>query len=516
MDRLLCGDVGFGKTEVAMRAAFKAVYDGGQVAVIVPTTILCEQHYRNFRERFAAFPVSIDFLSRFKTPAQSKKTVERIKNGEIDIIIGTSALLKRAIDFKHLILLIIDEEHRFGVAQKEKIKEIKKGVDCLMLSATPIPRTLQMALSGIRKMSVIETPPEERLAVRTIMARFDGKIIDEAVHKEVARGGQVFFVSDRVKEIEKLGDFLRELFPDIRIVTAHGQMQAKELEEIMIGFMNHEYDLLLSTNIIASGIDIPSANTIMVNMADRFGLADLYQLKGRVGRGSVKAYAYFLVNPSHVLTEKGRKRLKAIEQLSYLGAGLKLALKDLEIRGAGTLFGYEQSGHIHEIGFDMYLEMLKEEVDRLQGVAVEVAPEPEMDISVDAFIPRDYVPDEAVRFSLYRRMAGIESEKELTDLREELEDRFGRLPAETLRLLDVIWLRVVARNLHVDRLSLNNRSLSLSFRDDERISVEKMFKVAEEYKGIKYRERGFEFSLQGMDFSSGVHEMKNIFESIVR
>ncbi|MGE5893005.1 MAG: transcription-repair coupling factor [bacterium] len=514
MDRLLCGDVGFGKTEVAMRASFKAVYDGRQVAVIVPTTILCEQHFLNFQERFAAFPVVIDFISRFKTGGQIRDTLERIRKGEIDIIIGTTALLRRQIDFPNLGLLVIDEEHRFGVAQKEKIKELRKGIDCLMLSATPIPRTLQMALSGIRTMSIIETPPEERLAVRTVVGRFEEQVIREAVSREIARGGQVFFVHNRIGDIDKLKEFLRKLFPDLKIVSAHGQMKAKELEDIMIGFMKHEHDILLCTNIIASGIDIPTANTIIVDRADRFGLADLYQLKGRVGRGSVRAYAYFMVDVARGMTEPGKRRLKAIEQLSYLGAGLKLAMKDLEIRGAGTLFGYEQSGHIHEVGFDLYLDMMKKEVERLRGTPVEEEHEPEIEIPVDALIPDTYVGNEAIRLSLYRRMAGIRDEVQLADLRAEMEDRFGRIPPETARLLDIVSLRALARRLHVGRLSMGGSVLTVSFRDDTRISLEKMFALTESRAGIQFREKGFSLSLGEQEFSRGLDSLGEILRAI--
>jgi len=321
MDRVLCGDVGFGKTEVAMRAAFKAVYDNRQVAVVVPTTILCEQHYRNFKERFAAFPVVIDFLSRFKTPFGSRITIEKVRKGEVDILIGTSSLFRKDLQFSNLGLLIVDEEHRFGVAQKEKIKELRHGVDSLMMSATPIPRTLQMALSGIRSMSVIETPPEERLAVRSVIARFDEQLIRTAVSREVMRGGQVFFVAPRIRDLEKLRGRLAGLLPDVRISMAHGRMNARELEDIMIGFMDHDSDLLLSTNIIASGIDIPSANTLIVYRADQFGLADLYQLKGRVGRGSVRGHAFFMVNADEAVTEQGGKRLRAIERGTELPWG---------------------------------------------------------------------------------------------------------------------------------------------------------------------------------------------------
>lgn len=516
MDRLLCGDVGFGKTEVAMRAAFKAVYDGRQVAVVVPTTILCEQHVRNFRERFAAFPVAIDYLSRFKSARQVGQTLDRVRRGEIDIVIGTTALLRKDIDFHDLGLLIVDEEHRFGVSQKERIKELKKGVHCLMMSATPIPRTLQMSLSGIRTMSVIETPPEERLAVRTFVGRFEEAVIKEAVTREVSRGGQVFFVHNRIGDIEKISTYLRELLPGVQVVSAHGKMDARQLEDIMIGFMQHAYDVLLSTSIIASGIDIPSANTIIVDRADRFGLADLYQLKGRVGRGGVRANAYFLVDPAVAMTEQGRRRLRAIEQLSYLGAGLKLALKDLEIRGAGTLFGYEQSGHIHEVGFDLYLEMLKKEVADLRGLPAEEPTEAEIEIAAEAFIPRDYVEDEAVRLSLYRRMAALRSGDALEDFREEMRDRFGTEPVEVSRLFDIVSLRIAAGRLNVRKLVLSDTTLSVEFRDDSKISRDRMLGLAGSYEGTRYRENGFEYRIRSADVAKAADVARQMLSEIER
>lgn len=514
MDRVLCGDVGFGKTEVAMRAAFKAVYDNRQVAVVVPTTILCEQHFRNFKERFAAFPVVIDFLSRFKTPAQSRSTIERVGKGEVDILIGTSSLFRKDLVFSDLGLLIIDEEHRFGVAQKEKIKELRHGVDSLMMSATPIPRTLQMALSGIRSMSVIETPPEERLAVHSVIARFDNNLIASAVSKEVIRGGQVFFVAPRIRDLEYVRERLIKFLPDVRIVMAHGRMNARELENIMIGFMDHDSDLLLSTNIIASGIDIPSANTLIVHRADQFGLADLYQLKGRVGRGSVRGHAYFLVNASEAMTEQGAKRLRAIEELSYLGAGLKLAMKDLEIRGAGTLFGYEQSGHIHEIGFDMYMDMIKMEVERIKGEGITEEPDAEVSVPVDALIPDDYVSDETVRLSLYRRLAGADSEEELSGLGDEMRDRFGALPESTERLLTIVGLRIIARQCKVHKVEVGPSRATVSFRNDSGIKLERMFRLAELYGGLRYREDGFDIPVDKGGPMATIILVRNIFLSI--
>ncbi|GBE00042.1 transcription-repair-coupling factor [bacterium BMS3Abin07] len=511
MERLLCGDVGFGKTEIAMRAAFKAVFDGKQVAVIVPTTILCEQHCRNFTERFSAFPVVIDYISRFKSLKHIKKTIERIRRGGIDIIIATHALFRRNVEFNNLGLLIIDEEHRFGVADKEKIKEIKKGVDCLMLSATPIPRTLQMTLSGIRAMSNIESPPEERLSVRTSVSRFDGNLIRGAVNYEVSRGGQVFFVHNRIADIDKMQAFLEKLLPGIRIRAAHGRMKSRELEDIMVAFMNHDYDLLLCTNIIGSGIDIPGANTIFINLADRFGLADLYQLKGRVGRGNIKAFAYFLVDKEKMLTDEGRRRLKAIERLSYLGAGLKLAMKDLEIRGAGTLFGYKQSGYINELGFDMYMDLLKKEIGRLKGETEKEDIDPEIVINIDARIPESYVGDDVMRLSLYRRLSLAGSDEELADFSNEVSDRFGRLPEDMRRLLSVVSLRIMAKKLGVKKLSLDKKRVSVSFVSNNGISVERFLGLAERYKGLRYNHEGFEMAIVDVEDPEALKKISDMF-----
>jgi transcription-repair coupling factor (superfamily II helicase) len=516
MDRLLCGDVGFGKTEVAMRSVFKAVYDGKQVAVIVPTTVLCEQHYRNFNERFSAFPVAIDFISRFKTPAQIRDTIERVERGEVDIVIGTHALLKRDITFRDLGLMVIDEEHRFGVAQKERIKELKKGVDCLMMSATPIPRTLQMAMSGIREMSIIETPPEERLSVKTVVARFDKELIRDAVTREIVRGGQVFFVHNRIKDILRIKEILEKLLPDVRIISAHGQMRTKELEDIMVGFMKHDFDMLVCTSIIGSGIDIPTANTIFIDSADRFGLADLYQLKGRVGRGSVKAYAYLLVDQKSLCTVEGKRRLKAIEQLSYLGAGLKLALKDLERRGAGTLFGYKQSGYIRELGFDMYMDLLKKEVQRLRGETVEDEIEPEIDLNIHARIPESYVHEDMLRMSLYRRMASLESDEDLDEFGNEIEDRFGTVPDDMQRLLSVISLKIMAKRIGVQKLSLDSTGVSITFSSKDKIRMERFFTLAEQFTGIRYRQDGFDLQLKDHEWSGIVASISHIFNYLSR
>ncbi len=495
MDRLLCGDVGYGKTEVAMRAAFKAVYDGKQVAVLVPTTILCEQHYYNFVSRFRAFPVRIEYLSRFKSKAQQDSVIKALGRGEIDIIIGTQALLRKDITFYDFGLLIIDEEHRFGVAQKERIKELKKGVDVLTMTATPIPRTLQMALSGIRNMSLIETPPEERIAVRSIISVFNKDIIREAVERELSRGGQVLFVHNFVHDIDNIASLIMELFPEVRLEVAHGQMQTRRLEKIMLDFMKGDVKVLIATNIIGSGIDIPSANTIIINRADRLGLADLYQLKGRVGRSNVRAYAYFLIPGEDLITEEAKKRLEAIKEMSYLGAGLRVAMKDLEIRGSGNLLGPEQSGHIHAVGFDTYVEMLEKAVSELRGEEIKEEIEPVLNLDVEAIIPEDYIEDVAIRLGMYRRIASARTEEALLELDREMKDRFGEPPSGVKNLLDVMRLKILAKRLMINGIFAKNGSIRFSFLNETPVSVDTVSGLRKRFPQIRYYSDGFEIPL---------------------
>ncbi|MEW5744490.1 MAG: transcription-repair coupling factor [Nitrospirota bacterium] len=453
MDMLICGDVGYGKTEVAVRAAFRAVYDGTQVAVLVPTTLLAEQHYRTFKTRFSGFPVKIDSLSRFRSRSELNDSVKALARGETDIVIGTHMLLNKRIQFHDLGLLIVDEEHRFGVAQKERLKELKKGVDILTLTATPIPRTLQMSLSGIRSVTTIETPPEERLAVRSVVTAFNDKTIKEAIERELGREGQVFFVHNRIHGIEKVASFIKKLAPEASIAIAHGQMDESELETVMLRFLNREITVLVSTAIIGSGIDIPIANTIIVDRADTFGLADLYQLRGRVGRGSVQAYAYFLIPGEDILTDDARKRLQAIQEMSYLGAGFRLALKDLEIRGAGNLLGPEQSGYIQGVGFDLYMEMLEKAVAELKGEKIREELEPQMRLRLSAFIPEEYITDITLRLSVYKRISAAAAPEMLGEIRDELLDRFGRLPEEVENLIAVMRMKLLAKRLFIDRVT---------------------------------------------------------------
>lgn len=496
MDRLLCGDVGYGKTEVAMRAAFKAVYDGKQVAVLVPTTILCEQHYYNFTSRFSAFPVKIDYLSRFKSKAEQDLTIKALARGDIDIIIGTHALLRRDISFYDLGLLIVDEEHRFGVSQKERIKELKRGIDVLSMTATPIPRTLQMALSGIRNMSLIETPPEERIAVRSILAVFDRELIKEAIERELNRGGQVLFVHNFIHDIEQIASFISHLFPEIRSEIAHGDMLGRRLEKVMLDFIRGEIKILIATNIIGSGIDIPSANTIIINRADRLGLADLYQLKGRVGRSNVRAYAYLLIPGADLVTEKAKKRLEAIKEMSYLGAGFRLAMKDLEIRGAGNLLGLEQSGHIYAVGFDTYIEMLEKAVAELKGEEIKEEIEPVLNLNVEAIIPEDYIEDVTIRLSMYRRISRVRKEEEIQELASEMKDRFGELPESVENLLDIMRLKIIAKRLMIKGITERNGRVRFSFSEETPVSVDELSGLYKRLPGIKFFSDGFDLPVK--------------------
>ena len=498
MDRLVCGDVGYGKTEVAMRAVFKAIYDNRQVAVLVPTTILAEQHFRTFRERFSGFPVTIDYISRFKSKKQIDTTLKSLAKGEIDIIIGTHGLLSQKIVFNRLGLLIVDEEHKFGVSQKEKIKELSRDVDVLNLTATPIPRTLHMALSGIRDISIIETPPEERLSVKTTITRFDDSLIRDAIARELERDGQVFFVHNRIGDIYRVADRIAQIVPAARIAVAHGQLPERELEKIMHRFFAGEVSVLVSTAIIGSGLDIARSNTIIIDGADKMGLADLYQLRGRVGRSNRKGYAYFLVPDESLMTEEAKKRLQAIKEMSYLGAGFRLAMKDLEIRGAGNVFGAEQSGHIHEIGFDLYIEMLEKAVAELKGIDVKEEFDPLIDLVIPAFISDEYVSDAILRLSFYRRISSLRTEKETADFESELRDRFGTPPPEVLNLLDIMRLKNLSRELLVTKVQDVQGKVRVSFSPDTKVQPQHMFSLHDKRKGmVTYLPDGFTLELRG-------------------
>jgi transcription-repair coupling factor (superfamily II helicase) len=452
MDRLLCGDVGYGKTEVAMRAAFKAVQDGKQVAVLTPTTVLCFQHFESFKRRFSKFPVVVEMLSRFRTAKEKKDVMERCEQGKVDILIGTHALLSQGLKFQDLGLLVVDEEQRFGVRHKERLKQMRAAIDVLSMSATPIPRTLHMSLVGLRDMSVIETPPKDRMAIQTIVAKFDEKLIRTAVEVELERGGQVYFVHNRVETIYELASKIRELVPQARVVVGHGQMPEAELERTMLAFMDGEYDVLCATSIIENGLDIPRANTIIINRADRHGLSELYQLRGRVGRSNRRAYAYLLIPPEQQLTEIARRRLAALKEFSDLGAGFKIAALDLELRGAGNMLGGEQSGHIEAIGFEMYTTMLEEAVSRLKGEGREERPQVTVNLGISLRIDETYIPEEGQRLRMYKRIAGAENSAVLTEVRAELEDRYGKPPESVLHLLSAGDIRLTCERLGIAQI----------------------------------------------------------------
>ena len=452
MDRLLCGDVGYGKTEVAMRAAFKAVQDSKQVAVLTPTTVLCFQHFESFKRRFAKFPVNVEMISRFRTPKEKKDVLERTAEGKVDILIGTHAVLAQGVQFQDLGLLVVDEEQRFGVRHKERLKKMSASIDVLSMSATPIPRTLHMSLVGLRDMSVIETPPKDRMAIQTIVAKFDEKLIRTAIEVELERGGQTYFVSNRVETIYEMASKIRELVPQARVAVGHGQMPEAELERTMLAFMDGEFDVLCATSIIENGLDISRANTIIINRADRHGLSELYQLRGRVGRSNRRAYAYLLIPPEQQLTEIARRRLAALKEFSDLGAGFKIAALDLELRGAGNMLGGEQSGHIEAIGFEMYTTLLEEAVSRLKGEGREERPQVSVNLGISLRIDDTYIPEENQRLRMYKRIAGAENEAVLTDVRAELEDRYGKPPESVLHLLAAGELRLTCERLGIAQI----------------------------------------------------------------
>lgn len=452
MDRIVCGDVGYGKTEVAMRAAFKAIMDGKQVAILVPTTLLAEQHYQSFIQRFQNYPANIEVLSRFRTAGQQKKIVQAINQGAVDIVIATHRLLSKDVKFMNLGLLVIDEEHRFGVAQKEKIKALKAQVDVLSLSATPIPRSLHMGLTGLRDLSVIETPPPQRYPITTYVMEYNEEIVREAVMAEMARSGQVFFVHNRIQDIQRVKAELEKLLPQVRLAVGHGRMPEEELAQTIMDFVAGKYDLFLCTTIIESGLDMPNVNTIIVDMADHMGMAQLYQLRGRVGRSDRVAYAYLTYRPDKAVTETAQKRLNAIREFNELGAGMKIALRDLEIRGAGNILGAEQHGYIYAVGFDLYCRLLEQETAKLRGVVHTETVNPQLDIDVDYYIPDSYIPDSGTKMHIYRQLLLAAATEEIDDIRNEIEDRFGRLPAAVENFLQIARLRIKARDKDIKSL----------------------------------------------------------------
>lgn len=472
MDRLLCGDVGYGKTEVALRAAFKATLDGKQVAILVPTTILAQQHYNTIVERFSEFPIKAEMLSRFRTPNQQKKIISDVKSGNIDIIVGTHRLLSKDVKFKDLGILIVDEEQRFGVKHKESIKQIKESVDVLTLTATPIPRTLHMALIGARDMSVIEEPPEERYPVQTYVVEYNENMVREAIVKEINRNGQVYFVFNRVKGIKRMAAKLKELVPEARIAVGHGQMSERELEKIMLDFMNGEYDVLVCTTIIETGLDISNVNTMIIHDADKMGLSQLYQLRGRVGRSNRIAFAYFTYEKDKVLSEVAEKRLKAIKEFTEFGSGFKIAMRDLEIRGAGNLLGAEQHGHMTAIGYDLYVKYLEETVKKLKGEIEKEKVETTIEINVDGYIPDRYISNGEQKIQMYKRISSIEDKEEYRDLLEEIIDRYGDIPKAVDNLLRIGYIKSLANKLMFTNISQKNDILILEFNIVNRITPE--------------------------------------------
>ena len=483
MDRLICGDVGYGKTEVAIRAAFKAVMDSKQVVYLVPTTILAQQHYNSFKERMEHYPVEIAMLSRFCTPKEQKRIFDGLKNGTIDIVIGTHKVLSKNIKYKNLGLLIIDEEQRFGVKQKEKIKQLKKDVDVLALSATPIPRTLHMSLAGIRDMSVLEVPPVDRRAIQTYVMEYNEELVREAIERELGRGGQVYYVYNRVNNIDEVAAGLQRLLPNATVEYAHGQMGERQLETIMSGFINKEIDVLVSTTIIETGLDIPNVNTMIIQDAQLFGLSQLYQLRGRVGRSNRTAYAFLMYRRNSILKEEAEKRLKAIREFTDLGSGFKIAMRDLEIRGAGNLLGAEQSGHMESVGYDLYCKMLNEAVLTMKGEQQEVDTfTTSIDLSIDAYIPETYIKSESEKLSWYKRIATIETQEESEDMIEEMTDRYGDTPAPLIRLMDVALLREEAHQAWLFSIEQKGSKILFTMNPRAKVRVEEIDGFLKRYR----------------------------------
>ena len=490
MDRLLCGDVGYGKTEVAMRAAFKAVSDNKQVAVLAPTTVLAFQHYETFKRRFAAFPISIEMISRFRTAKQQKEIVEKIEAGKVDVLIGTHRLLSKDIKFPELGLVIVDEEQRFGVRHKERLKQLKKEVDVLTMSATPIPRTLHMSLVGLRDMSVIETPPRDRIAIETVVAPWDEKIVRSAIERELERGGQCYVVHNRVDTIYEIAARIHELVPRARVLVGHGQMGEGELEKIMLAFMRHEADVLVATTIIENGLDIPLCNTMIVNRADRHGLSELYQLRGRVGRSNRRAYAYLMVPPDVELSPIARRRLAALKEFSDLGAGFKIAALDLELRGAGNLLGGEQSGHIDAVGFELYTSMLERTVREIKGEVEEGEAETQLNLGLNIRIPGSYIAEENQRLRMYKRVAGVETESQLADVAGELQDRYGDPPPQVKNLLEYATLKLLAQRVGVAGIERKRDEISIRFTEAANVDPGKLAKFVAKNRGAQFTPAG--------------------------
>ncbi|WP_141266379.1 transcription-repair coupling factor [Thermodesulfovibrio sp. Kuro-1] len=505
MEVLLCGDAGYGKTEVAMRASFRAVYDGKQVAVLVPTTLLCEQHYRTFKKRFEAFPVKIEYLSRFRSEKEIKKVIEDTKLGKVDILIGTHIIILKEVDFFDLGLLIIDEEQKFGVIHKEKIKEKYPKVDLITITATPIPRTLQIGLSGLWDIFVIQTPPKERLAVKTFVIQENELIIKEAIEKEIQRGGQIYFLHNRIHDIELVKSKIQKLVPMARIGVAHGRMKEKMLDKIMLDFIYGKIDILLCTSIIASGLDIPNVNTIIIDQAQTFGLSDLYQIRGRVGRSYRQANAYLVIPPEEILSEDAKKRIKAIQEMSYLGAGFHIALKDLEIRGAGELLGVEQSG-VNRLGFDLYIEMLNEAVKEIKGEVLPALKLPEIKFSIPAFIPEEYIKETPMRIRIYRKLNQISEDSEIEKLYDEIIDRFGMPPKEVENIFKIARIRLLVSKIKASEVKQKKNTFKFKMEENldtgfvnRLLHILTGFKNRGIIKNLKFYQDGFEVNIEELD-----------------
>lgn len=484
MDRLICGDVGYGKTEIALRAAFKAIQDGKQVVYLVPTTILAQQHYNTFVQRMKDFPVRVDLMSRFRSAAEQKKTLADLKRGLVDVVIGTHRVLSKDVVFKDLGLLIIDEEQRFGVAHKEKIKQLKANVDVLTLTATPIPRTLHMSLVGIRDMSVLEEPPVDRVPIQTYVMEYNDEMVREAINRELARNGQVYYVYNRVQDIEEVALHVSELVPEAAVVFAHGQMQERQLEKIMFDFVNGDIDVLVSTTIIETGLDIPNANTIIIHDADRMGLSQLYQLRGRVGRSSRISYAFLMYKRDKMLKEEAEKRLQAIREFTELGSGIKIAMRDLEIRGAGNVLGAEQHGHMEAVGYDLYCKLLNQAVQALKGKRTDEEDfQSAVDCDINAYIPAGYIKNEYQKLDIYKRISAIENEDEYMDMQDELIDRFGELPKTVENLLQIAYLKALAHQAYVTEVNINRQEIRMAMYPKARLRTEKMPEIIAEYGG---------------------------------
>lgn len=516
MDRLICGDVGFGKTEVALRAAFLAVMSGKQVAVLAPTTILAEQHLETFRHRFRNYPVRVEMLSRFLAAKESQRVIQGLGKGVIDIVIGTHRLLQKTVQFQDLGLVVIDEEHRFGVAHKERLKKLRHLVDVLSLTATPIPRTLHMSLIGIRDMSIIESPPLDRLAIRTYITSYDEGIIRDAVLREIQRGGQVFFLHNRVETISRVAQKLSDVLPEVKIAVAHGQMRPRELEKVMIDFSEDRTQMLVCSAIIESGLDFPNANTIIINRADKFGIAQLYQLRGRVGRSHRRAYAYLLIPGGKIISRDAERRLRALQEIDELGGGFKLAVHDLEIRGTGNLLGRQQSGQIRAVGFELYTQMMKEAVQKLKGEKVKVEIEPEIRLGIPAYFPQPYIPDTNQRLLFYKRLANLGDLQDLDGLKEELKDRYGPFSSEVENLFLVMCLRRILKDTLVKQISYHEGRLSLLFHPQSPVSAERLFQLIGK-KNSRYHlspEGRLSFSPQNQAWEKMIPEVMRLLRAI--